>query len=42
MAAALVLTAFLKIDAVFVIIGCAIFGLIWSLIFRKEQSDDMD
>ena len=42
MAAALVLTAFLKIDVVFVIIGCAIFGLIWSLIFRKEQSDDMD
>ena len=42
MAAALVLTAFLKIDAVFVIIGCAIFGLIWSLLFRKEQSDDMD
>lgn len=42
MAAALVLTAFLKIDAVFVIIGCAIFGLIWLLIFRKEQSDDMD
>ena len=41
-AAALMLTAFLKIDAVFVIIGCAIFGLIWSLIFRKEQSDDMD
>ncbi len=42
MAAALVLTAFLKIDAVFVIIGCAVFGLVWSLLFRKEQSDDMD
>ena len=42
MVAALVLTAFLKIDAVFVIIGCAVFGLVWSLLFRKEQSDDMD
>ena len=37
MAAALVLTAFLKIDAVFVIIGCAVFGLVWSLLFRKED-----
>ena len=37
MAAALVLTAFLKIDAVFVIIGCGVFGLVWSLIFRKED-----
>ena len=35
MAATLVLTAFLKIDAVFVIIGCAVFGLVWSLLFRK-------
>ena len=42
MAVALVLTAFLKIDAVFVIIGCAVFGLVWSLLFRKEQSDDID
>ena len=42
MAAALVLTAFLKTDAVFVIIGCAAFGLVWSVIFRKEQSDDID
>ena len=42
MAAALILTAFLKIDAVYVIIGCGIFGLVWSLIFRKEQSDDPD
>ena len=36
MAAALVLTAFWKIDAVLVIIGCAVFGLVWSLLFRKE------
>ncbi|MBQ3919477.1 MAG: chromate transporter [Oscillospiraceae bacterium] len=42
MAAALILTAFLKIDAVFVIIGCAVFGLVWSLLFMKEQSDDID
>ena len=37
MAAALALTAFLKIDAVFVIIGCGVFGLVWSLLFRKEN-----
>ena len=42
MAAALVLTAFLKIDAVFVISGCAVFGLVWSMIFRREKRDDMD
>ena len=42
MAAALVLTAFLKADAVFVIIGCAVFGLVRSLMIRKEQSNDMD
>ncbi|MBQ8979080.1 MAG: chromate transporter [Oscillospiraceae bacterium] len=37
MVAALVLTAFLKTDAVLVIIGCGIFGLVWSLLFRKED-----
>ena len=42
MALALVLTAFLKIDAVFVIIGCGVFGLLWSLLNRKEQSNDID
>ena len=42
MASALVLTAFLKIDAVFVIIGCGVFGLLWSLLNRKEQSNDTD
>ena len=36
MAAALVLTALLKADAVFVIIGCGTFGLVWSLIFGKK------
>ena len=42
MGTALILTAFLKIDAVFVIIGCGLFGLIWSLINRKEQSHGND
>ena len=39
MGLSLVLTAFLKIDAVFVIIGCGLFGLIWSIFNRKEQSN---
>ncbi|MBR5682120.1 MAG: chromate transporter [Ruminococcus sp.] len=42
MGAAFILTAFLKIDAVFVIIGCGLFGLIWSLLNRKEHSNDTD
>ena len=42
MGTALILTAFLKIDAVFVVIGCGLFGLIWSLINRKEQSHGND
>ncbi len=42
MATALVLTAFVKIDAVFVIIGCGLFGLIWSLARKKEQKNDTD
>ena len=40
MAAVLVLTAFVKIDAVFVIIGCGLFGLLWPLLIRKGHSDD--
>lgn len=40
MAATFVLTAFAKIDAVFVLIGCAVFGIIWSAIHRKEQTND--
>ena len=36
------LTAFLKIDAVFVIIGCGLFGLLWSLLNRKEQNNGAD
>ncbi len=40
MAAVLVLTAFVKIDAVYVIIGCGLFGLLWPLLMRKGHSDD--
>ena len=36
MAAAFVLTAFLKVDVLFVIIGCAVFGLVTSLLAKKE------
>ena len=42
MGVSLILTAVLKIDTVFVIIGCGLFGLMWSLINRKEQSNDID
>ena len=40
MAAVLVLTAFVKTDAVYVIIGCALFGLLWTFLMRKGHSDD--
>ncbi len=42
MGLSLVLTAFLKIDAVFVIIGCGLFGLLWSMLHRKEQNNGTD
>ena len=42
MGVSLILTAVFKIDTVFVIIGCGLFGLMWSLINRKEQSNDID
>ena len=42
MGVSLILTAFLRIDAVFVIIGCGLFGLLWSLTAGKEQSNDTD
>lgn len=42
MGISLVLTAFLKIDAVFVIIGCGLFGLLWWMLHRKEQSNGTD
>ena len=38
----LVLTAFMKTDAVFVIIGCGLFGLLWSFLNRKEQNNGTD
>lgn len=38
----LVLTAFMKIDAVYVIIGCMLFGLLWSLLKRREKSNGTD
>lgn len=40
MAVSFLLTAILKLDAVFVLIGCAVFGLIWSAIHGKEQKHD--
>lgn len=40
MAATFVLTAFAKTDAVLVLVGCAVFGIIWSAIHRKERKDD--
>ena len=36
MAAAFVLTAFVKINLIFVILGCAVFGLVTSLLMKKE------
>lgn len=37
MAASFVCAAVLKIDVIFIIIGCAAFGLIWSLIARRAE-----
>ncbi len=42
MGVSLVLTAFLKIDAVLVIIGCGLFGLLWSVLNRKEKNNGTD
>jgi chromate transporter len=42
MGLSLVLTTFLKIDAVFVIIGCGLFGLLWAFLNRKEQNNGAD
>ena len=42
MGVSLILTAFLRIDAVIVIIGCGTFGLLWSMLHRKEQSNGTD
>ena len=35
MAASFALTAFLNVDVLFVIIGCAVFGLVTSLLIKK-------
>ncbi len=39
MAASLILAAFLKIDAVYVILGCAVFGLLWTLFKGKHDAE---
>lgn len=36
MAGAFVMTAFLKVNVLYVIIGCAVFGLVTSLLVKKE------
>ena len=36
MAGAFVMTAFLKVNVLYVIIGCAVFGLVTSLLAKKE------
>ena len=36
MAASFVLTAFLEVDVLFVIVGCAVFGLVTSWLVKKE------
>ena len=36
MASAFVLTAFLKVNVLYVIVGCAVFGLVTSLLAKKE------
>ena len=41
MAASLIFAAFLKIDAVYVIVGCAVFGLVWTLLKGKERKNDI-
>ena len=40
MAAALILAAFVKFDAVYIIIGCAVFGLIHSFLAERRHKDD--
>ena len=39
MAAAFVFAAFVKADAVLIILGCAVFGLIWTLLRRRAGND---
>ena len=37
MAGAFILTAFVNVSAIFVIIGCAVFGLVTSLLMKKKE-----
>ena len=39
MAGAFVLTAFVHISTIFVIIGCAVFGLITSSVMKKKEGE---
>ncbi len=38
MGISLILTAFLRMDAVLVVIGCGLFGLLWSLLNRRQSN----
>ncbi|MCR5419879.1 MAG: chromate transporter [Lachnospiraceae bacterium] len=40
MGVSLIMTAFAEIDAIYVIIGCALFGLIYTFFIVKETKDD--
>ena len=37
MAGTFILTAFVNVSAIFVIIGCAVFGLVTSLLMKKKE-----
>ena len=39
MAGAFLLTAFAKVNVIFVIIGCAVFGLVTSLLMKKKEAE---
>ena len=41
MAAAFICVAILNINTIFVLIGCAIFGLVWSLIAERRAKNDL-
>ncbi len=39
MALAFVFAAFVKVDAVLIILGCAVFGLLWTVVRRRTGND---
>ena len=39
MAGAFILTAFVNVSAIFVIIGCAVFGLVTSMLMKKKEGE---